>query len=155
MSTTRLSYTSFAPQPPTTIRSDAPDGDLGFVDLVIDAPPRIAAMYNRIAAKNAHRPRCPGLGTMEVELSVLHATNLRQKYECYAKVYVQMDEGEPEVKLGNTGMSKEEHTPAGRKPDVYSTANPVWDSTTKNKFVVAIPFPSNWMEAKVRGWVLF
>jgi len=93
---------------------------------------------------------------MEVELSVLHATNLAKRYECYAKVYVQMDESEPEVKLGNTAMSKEEHIlGVGRKPDVYTTANPMWDSTTKNKFVVAIPFPSNWMEAKpkTKVWV--
>ena len=77
---------------------------------------------------------------MEVELTVLHATGLSKPYECFAEVYVQMDEGEPEVKLGSTLKAKEEHTPVGRK-STTSTKNPVWDSSTKNKFVVAIPFP--------------
>ena len=65
---------------------------------------------------------------MEVELSVLHATDLRKKYECYAKVKVQMDDTpgmNEEIKLGDTDMSREEHTPAGRK-SATSTTNPVW-----------------------------
>lgn len=130
---------------------DAPAGNLGYLDLVIDAPRQIAAMHSRIAAKNAYRPRCPGLGTMEVELSVLRASNLAKAKECYAKVELVMDEGEDVISLGQTGMSKEEHAP--KRKEATTSKNPLWDASTKNKFVIAIPFPSNWMEAKPKTQV--
>lgn len=109
-----------------TLQASDEDPVTGQLMLKIVSPVGVAQLYQRCRERQlAANSKMPLMNQMEVEIAVMSASNLREKFQPFAEVSI-------------NGKVQ------GRTKAHATTKDPTWRRSHHNRVVVEVPFPENW-----------